>query len=195
MPDMDGYETTVKLRELGFLDTPIIALTANAMQGDREKCLEAGMSDYLPKPLRPDELRAVLKKWLDPEDSASPESDRQAKSTAVGEFIDLAELEEIFRDNMAMIPKLIDEFKSSLGESLDNIEIAAQAPERIEDLRLHSHTVKGMAANFGASPLNAAAAKVEEACRNDSFEEARELVAAVAEMSNRTLEELRKLGY
>ncbi len=67
MPEMDGYEATEKIREIlkqSTKDIPIIALTANAMQGDREKCISAGMNDYLPKPFDKNQLIAVLKRWL-----------------------------------------------------------------------------------------------------------------------------------
>ncbi|HEX9082746.1 MAG TPA: response regulator, partial [Holophagaceae bacterium] len=67
MPEMDGYEATRRIRErqVGRQRTPIIALTAHAMVGDREQCLECGMDDYLAKPLRPDALAAMLKKWIE----------------------------------------------------------------------------------------------------------------------------------
>ncbi len=67
MPEMDGYEATRRIRRLeaGVLnpDIPIIAMTANAMQGDRDLCIEAGMDDYLPKPVKPDRLREALEGW------------------------------------------------------------------------------------------------------------------------------------
>ncbi len=64
MPEMDGYEATQKIRSLGFTDIPIIAMTANAMKGDRELCLEAGMSDYITKPIKRDIVFNILNKWL-----------------------------------------------------------------------------------------------------------------------------------
>ena len=64
MPEMDGYEATRKIRELGHTEVPILAMTANAMKGDRELCLEAGMNDYITKPIKRDIVFNMLDKWL-----------------------------------------------------------------------------------------------------------------------------------
>jgi CheY-like chemotaxis protein len=65
MPEMDGYETLKAIREIeGFKDLPIIALTAKAMKADRDKCIEAGASDYIAKPLDMDQLLSMLRVWL-----------------------------------------------------------------------------------------------------------------------------------
>jgi CheY-like chemotaxis protein len=65
LPEMDGYETMRRIRARhGFKDLPIIALTAKAMRGDREKCIEAGASDYIAKPVDTEKLISLLRMWL-----------------------------------------------------------------------------------------------------------------------------------
>jgi len=65
MPDMDGYETIRKIRKNpAFSTLPILALTAKAMKGDREKCLDAGASDYIAKPVNTDQLLSLMRVWL-----------------------------------------------------------------------------------------------------------------------------------
>jgi CheY-like chemotaxis protein len=78
MPEMDGYETTRAMRaQAEFQTLPIIALTAKAMKGDREKCIEAGASDYIPKPVVLEELVALLRVWL-------PQVNAQTAAEAAG---------------------------------------------------------------------------------------------------------------
>ena len=71
MPVMDGFAATAEIRNTLGLDTYIIAMTAFAMKGDRERCIEAGMNDHIPKPIDPDDLFGKLLQWIPPKSTAS----------------------------------------------------------------------------------------------------------------------------
>jgi two-component system, sensor histidine kinase and response regulator len=139
MPEVDGYEATaqIRARERDGERLPVIAMTAHAMKGDRERCLAAGMDDYLSKPLRPEELDAVLERWL-------------GRPCAIGELIDEARM-HAFRDQYPDVAdRLVDLFLESAPPLLGELREAVDGNDR-ERVRRAAHKLKGSCQNIGAT--------------------------------------------
>jgi two-component system, sensor histidine kinase and response regulator len=176
MPELDGYDATRAFREheatAGSGHLPIIAMTANALEGDRERCLEAGMDDYLSKPLRPSELEIALERWLaapglqDAADAAGPPPGAGVAgpppTTAVRTALDHGRLEMLAEDmTAAELQELLELFVSSAEEELDAIAAAVGADDAVEGVASHAHALRGLALNYGALMLADAAVDLE----------------------------------
>ena len=167
MPLMDGFEATRAIRALpsnmAGRDVPIIAMTARAMQGDRERCIEAGMDDYLSKPVKPVELIDVLRKWLPEGDAASSPRDEDApgktKEDAVWKRTSF--MERLLGDE-ALAHEILHGFFADMEERLPELRRLARADDTFA-VRDVAHAVKGAAASVGAESMSLAASDVERA--------------------------------
>jgi two-component system, sensor histidine kinase len=170
MPELDGYQATQRIREAEHgHHTPIIAMTAHSMPGDRERCLAAGMDDYLAKPVRAEALDGVIEQWLpDYESSAQPRG--TARSTV--DAGNLPELDEQGLDQTTisqlkdalssdMRRALLQTFEESLSKCLAEIASAAGREDRVELKRL-AHLLKGSCASVGAARLGLGAQALQE---------------------------------
>lgn len=185
MPVMDGYEATQTIRKDNKnLDLPIIAMTANAMSGDREKCLAAGMNDHLAKPINPQEVYKTLAQWIKPTgQSLSLVQVRQTEYSKV----DLPELAEF--DVNAALARMAGNLKNyrntlhkvviSEGDAIERIK-AAVVNKDYQTALLAAHTLKGVAATIGANFVVLPAEKLDMMF-SEKIEKGKELVPAELE--------------
>jgi response regulator RpfG family c-di-GMP phosphodiesterase len=148
MPNMDGFELTQTIRceESAASRLPIIAVTGNAMRGEAQRCLTAGMDDYLSKPLRMHELGAMLAKWLpvaDHRDPSAPGSelrDGQPVSADLPTW-DATTLGTLVGDNQVMHRRLLEKFLQTAPEKVEaiGVAIAAVSAARLQGWRTHSN--------------------------------------------------------
>ena len=174
MPVMDGIAATREIRRLGFTGLPIVAMTANAMQADRERCLDAGMNDYLAKPIDPDALWATLLVWVTPRPGLGAEAPAPLPAPTVEEPGDLPTgvpgldtaiglsrvlgKKRLYLDLLRKFTAGQRGVVAAIRTALDTGDFAAA--ER------YAHTLKGTAGNIGAHPVQDAAEQLEAVIRD-----------------------------
>jgi PAS domain S-box-containing protein len=179
MPEMDGFETTAAIRareSATGVHTPIIAMTAHALKGDRERCLAAGMDDYVSKPLRP----WVLFDVLDRLGAGSAANSDAPEATARAPAFDLAAALDRLDGDEELMEELAGLF---LGECPGRMaEIRQAILERdTSGLRRSAHALKGSVANFGAPAATEAAGRLEKAGHDQDWRDVEPAWAALEE--------------
>ena len=164
MPVMDGYDATRELRrDRRNAELPVIAMTANAMVGDKEKCLAAGMNDFIAKPIDVAQLFTTLARWVKPRHPAEPLPQQAPQDDTLPSIPGLrleAALQRV-GGNAKLLRKLLARFVETqidamqrIADAIENNDLAAATRE--------AHTVKGLAGNIGATGMADSAAKVEQ---------------------------------
>jgi CheY-like chemotaxis protein/HPt (histidine-containing phosphotransfer) domain-containing protein len=170
MPGLDGYEATRAIRggSTGVLDpaVPVIAMTAYAVTGDEEKCLAAGMDDYVSKPVNPQRLREVLRHWVGRRHRPGRDraADGGANEAEMGVLAWSDMLDRMLGDE-SLIRKVVQVFLEDAPKRLSELD-QAMASGDLERVRKEAHSIKGAAANLGAGMLVEAARSAEEAGRS-----------------------------
>jgi PAS domain S-box-containing protein len=176
MPEMDGYAATRAVRDLETdvqdHEVTIIAMTAHAMKGDREACLEAGMNDYLPKPVTPTALAAMLAKWLPAADGPPPstadsvgacvEADNALPAQAGAVVFDERDFMERMMGDETLAREIMQSFFADIPEQIEIVKAALGAGDGQRAER-QAHSIKGAAGNVGGQALRAVAYEMEPA--------------------------------
>ena len=186
MPELDGYETTGELRarEGSARHTLVVAMTAHAIEGDREKCLAAGMDDYLSKPLRFEDLRAVINR-LQP--------GRAMQGPAIAPE-SLEALRELATDgNANILAELIDTFLESAPRIVAEAgnALTRRAPA---GLAHSAHTLMGSSSNFGAKALQELCGQLENLARTPDFLESAHAETRAGQLLKAIQRELGRVG-
>jgi len=171
MPEMNGLEATARIRDpqSAVLDhgVPIIAMTAHAMQGDCERCIEAGMNDYVPKPVTPEALAGALDKWLPEDESAGVNvAEKRETGQEAGRkdepVFDRAEMLERLMGDEGLARSIMEAFLSDFPEQIARLKEYLAAGDAASAER-QAHTIKGVAANVSGEALRAVAFEMEKA--------------------------------
>jgi CheY-like chemotaxis protein/HPt (histidine-containing phosphotransfer) domain-containing protein len=162
MPNKNGYEATAEIRGLETKSrTPIIALTAGTAKGERDKCLEAGMDDYISKPIVQDSIENALKKWLSL-DTPSPEYEKRSNaSSETAMHYDEAELRNRLGNNEEVMKRVLDASLASLDTCLADLLQRAKDQDFFA-LTEMAHKLKGVALSASFNELAELAAQLEE---------------------------------
>ena len=201
MPEMDGYAATRAIRELQherYQRLPIVALTANAMQGDEQKCLDAGMNAFLSKPFSLSQLRAVLATWL-PETFASAAGQEATEPTGSASDTPAVNLQALqsLRDldpagGVELVGRILRAFLESAEASAQRIEQAIRERDAGQ-LSSAAHELKSSALNIGAEQLSVIYQQLERFGREQRMEEAGALLERMRSEQARTVASLQEI--
>ena len=166
MPEMDGYAATAEIRrrEGAAKHTPVVAMTANALEGDREKCLAAGMDDYVSKPVRPEELAAVLERLL--ADEAAGAATHDVTVEEVSPPVDVERMRQMMGDDPEEVADILGVYLEQMSASLDRLVTAVETGDAAE-VEMIAHNCVGVSATCGMSAVVAPLRELERMGREN----------------------------
>lgn len=193
MPVMDGFEATQAIRAFEAAlgrRTPIVAMTANAMSGDRERCLAVGMDDYLAKPVKSPDLQAIIAKWTDLIQPEILEADPLAGAT---EIFDIRHLRDTVGGDLAFASEVLEEYLKAAPGLLSKTEAAA-AEGNWTDVARTLHSLKGASRSVGAFRVGSLCERMEAEAKDGHFIGMEALEAEVAAAQEAMSKKIRKVA-
>jgi two-component system, sensor histidine kinase and response regulator len=215
MPEMNGYDATREIRRVGY-SIPIVAVTANALKGEREKCLEAGMDDFLTKPFKSGDIAPVLQRWLTPSEevaagkeieeveeieeaeeideiAAEPAIEPEIEPPSEEPVLDFEQALEAFMGQREIVERVLADFDTKVAQQIELIRKNVPSGD-IERARTEAHGIKGGSWNLAAYRLGNAAAELEDILSRQAVDEAPESIDRVEAAYKELQEHLAKIG-
>ena len=184
MPEIDGYEATAEIRrreEGSSRHTVIIAMTAHALTGDKDKCLAAGMDDYLSKPVKAEALSRVLELFLNTPSTGPGEP----TSSATGPLVDVDRMHEMMGDEPVDFNEIVNLYLDQMSQNLKKLDAAVASGNHV-DVELIGHNCAGTSANCGMTAVAIPFRELENAGRTGSLENAPAVLAQAHKLFEQT---------
>ncbi len=196
MPEMDGFQATQKIRaNTKYDDLPIIAMTAHAMEAEKQKCLDAGMQDHVAKPIDPEHLFATLNKWCSGGTSNETRATVNSReeigirqplrnTLPILETVDVAAVKRVLGDDDPIITRFLNKFLNDYSDLSERLRahLAEGSPEKAAKL---AHQVKGVAGNLHITGIFETTAQIEQTLRADHTTDVQPLMQQLSKELNR----------
>ncbi|WP_455204480.1 response regulator [Kaarinaea lacus] len=209
MPKMDGYEATRQIRTLEHnsnKNRPIVALTAHAMQGDKDKCIAAGMNDYLTKPVVETQLHAILRRWLNASENERPTAaplanNENEKQLITSDTSDISDTFENVDKNISTslgqkmgknFPRIIDKFDLNGKDLIINMQQGLSS-ENSDSVAKAAHTLKGSSGTLGATGLAEQCKNLELHAKSADLQDAQQLISKIEALHQTSVQELKAI--
>lgn len=209
MPVMNGFDATKIIRHSNKInnnDIPIIALTANAIKGDKEKCLQAGMDDYLPKPVEKKLLIDAINRWLSEKKKAvfqaqiieeynAPKEQEEVGTKDMNDakpVLNIIKLKENFDDDMDLVKAILQRYLQDIDKQMEELDKKVKAND-ITEVGLHTHKMKGAVAAIGGVAFAELMANTESAAKGNKPDELELLLKQIPVELERLKQEIKAI--